>query len=92
MSNITHFAPFVKITLLKKVLTKVMSAVGVPTDFVSACSESRLMCFVFIWFQITAEAPVRDVFSSVHWYLIVCDEKDCVGGVHSALLSSNALR
>lgn len=50
------------------------------------------MCFLFIWFQIAAEASVRDVFSSVHWYLFVCDEKDCVGGDHSALFSSNALR
>ncbi len=50
------------------------------------------MCFLFIWFQVAAEAPVRDVFSSVHWYLIMCDEEDCVGGDHSALFASDALR
>ncbi len=50
------------------------------------------MCFLFVWFQIAAEAPVRDVLLSVYWYLVVCDEKDCVGGDHSALFSSDALR
>ena len=50
------------------------------------------MCFLFIWFNITAEAPVRDVLSSVDWYLFEFDEEDCVGGDHSALFASNSLR
>ena len=50
------------------------------------------MCFLFVWFYITSEAPIRDVFPSVVWYLLGFYEENCVGGYHSVLFASYSLR
>ncbi len=71
---------------------KLSSTISKYLLFEKSGSKIGLQILNSDFFQIAAEAPVRDVRSSFHRYLVVCDEKDCVGEDHSALFSSNALR